>query len=67
MNGFLKRILLFTFIAQISQSTFHLFLHRSFRENVIMQMKFVRSRDSSVGIAMGYGMDGRSSIRGRGK
>jgi hypothetical protein len=40
---------------------------RAFVRTVASIQLMDRSRESSVGIAMGYGLDGRSSIPGRGK
>jgi hypothetical protein len=45
---------------------FPLFLHPFRSLEIILQFS-IRSRDSSVGIAKGYGLNGRGSIPGRGK
>jgi hypothetical protein len=37
------------------------------KEESTSPVSHIRSRDSSVGIATGYGLDGRGSIIGRGK
>jgi hypothetical protein len=34
-------------------------------ENLLLSYKDLRTRDSSVGIAVGYGMDGRGSVLSR--